>query len=64
MDQARGTEAVHARHGDIHKDDVWTQFPGFIDGLEAIGSFATDVPFGTTVEKGPNATTKVGMVVD
>jgi len=33
-------EAVHARHADVHQDDVRQQFARFAQGLFAIGGFA------------------------
>ena len=40
VDFARDVEAILSGHADVHDDNVWGEDADFLDGFEAIGSFA------------------------
>jgi|SRR5579872_7277615 len=48
-------EAVHARHGYIHQDDVRAKPAGQLDRFESIGRFAADQPIAATAQNGSYA---------
>jgi hypothetical protein len=58
-----GLDSIHARHIDIHKDDIRLQQSGFFDGFFAIAGFAANSK-GMVVEKSPDGIPDQRVVVD
>src|SRR5690348_5320931 len=58
-----GLDSIHARHIDVHKDDIRLQQSGFFDGFFAVAGFAANSK-GMVVEKSPDGIPDQRVVVD
>jgi hypothetical protein len=63
FDLARGTDAIHFRHGDVHKDDVWLFLAAKPDGLLAIVGHANHLNAGQHVHESGDTLGEKPLVV-
>ena len=62
-DRARGLDAVHHRHADVHEHDVGRQFARERDRLGAVGGLAHDLEVGRRVDEHAEAAAHERLVV-
>src|SRR5262249_55810083 len=55
--------ATHLRHGHVHQDEVGSEVNRLLDSVRAVHRFATNMPFATGREEGPQATPNYLVVV-
>jgi hypothetical protein len=61
---ARGLDAVHPRHRDIHQDDIGPESVGLGNRLESVNGFAHDVKLGPLLKQLPEHRADRGVIVD
>jgi hypothetical protein len=64
LDPTGGLQAIAIRHGDVHKDHIWPQFPCFLDGLETILRLSDNVEIWLDIEKSNQAFPEEQMIVN
>jgi hypothetical protein len=63
VQDARGFEAVHHRHGQIEDDQIWFQLNGFLHRFAAVHGFGVNFQEGVIFKQAPERFAEVRIVV-